>query len=72
MKIPWQDLANKPTYLKLDGLSINAEVTDTVNIEDIDELEIKRNLLDSIESKRDSEADFTPEQEREAPNITFQ
>ena len=56
MKIPWQDLANKPTFLKLDGLSINAEVTDTVNIEDIDELEVKRNLLDSIESKREAKA----------------
>ena len=47
MKIPWQDLANKPTFLKLDGLSINAEVTDTVNIEDIGELEAFEPNVDS-------------------------
>lgn len=56
LKIPWTDLANKPTFLKLDGLSINATVTDTVHISEIDELAIKRSLLDHIESRREAKA----------------
>ena len=56
MRIPWTDLANKPTYLKLEGLSINAVVTDTVHVADLDELAIKRTLLDQIESRREAKA----------------
>lgn len=56
LKIPWTDLANKPTFLKLEGLSINATVTDTVHISEIDELAIKRSLLDHIESRREAKA----------------
>ena len=49
-----KDLKNKPTVMKLEGLSIVAEVTDHIEFSEADELKYKQYLLESIESKREA------------------
>jgi len=56
LKIPWTDLANKPTIMKLEGLSVIAEVTDSIEYSEEDEIKYKQYLLDTIEKSREAKA----------------
>ena len=49
-----KDLKNNPTVMKLEGLSVVAEVTDHIEYSEADELKYKQYLLETLESKREA------------------
>ena len=49
-----KDLKNNPTVMKLEGLSVVAEVTDQIEYSEADELKYKQYLLETLESKREA------------------
>ena len=56
LAIPWKNLGGEPTIMKLDGLKVEAIVTESVEHSAEDELRSKQKLLDYIETKLDAEA----------------
>merc|ERR1712037_469453 len=56
LAIPWKNLGGEPTIMKLDGLKVEALVTDSVEHSAEDELRAKQKLLDFIETKLGAEA----------------
>lgn len=56
IQIPWTNLGNAATVIKLDGLHIEAAVNDHMELTIEDQHRSKQNILDSIESQREAKA----------------
>ena len=56
LQIPWTNLGNAATIIKLNGLHMEATVNDNIELTPEDKHRSKQNILDSIESQREAKA----------------